>query len=183
MSEAEKMPEDQVESTHEMAAHSIHERFPSSTLQINESKAGKIFEIYSGEKLLLIFDKKGVRYLFPTRRRRIVKWERVTSLGLPRVIEHILRDLAEADYEVMSTTNKPILKRPVHISRYMRCPVCKEPGALRIILRGEPAAEEESQIYTYLPRELDLNGAEIRCISCLWIGIRGQLNRRRSFKG
>lgn len=170
-------------STHEIAARSIQERFPSSTLQIQESKTGKIFEIYYGEKLLLILDKKGARYLFPTRRKRIVRWEKVSSLGLPQVVERILRDLAEADYEVLSTTNKPIMKRPVHVSRYTRCPECKEPGGIRVILRGEPSLDEDSPLYTYLPRNLDLNGAEIKCLLCEWIGIRGQLNRRRKFKG
>lgn len=166
-------------SVQEQAARAITARFPGSILQIPASKVGDNFEIYFQGKLLLVFDKKGTRYHFPSRRKRNVKWDKVTTFGLPRVIDFILRDLAEADYEVLSSTQKKILKRPIHISRYMRCPECKEGGGIKIILRADSLPEENSQLYTAISRDVDVNGAEIQCTLCHWIGIREQLLQKR----
>lgn len=175
----EKLPADsQMPLTHEVAAKTILGRFPHSILKTREGKDGSIFEIYFEEKLLLSIDKKGARYFFPSRRKRIVKWEKVTTFGLARVVDYILRDLAEANYEVLSTTNKQVLKRPIHISRLMRCPECKQGGGVKIIVRAETLAAENSEIYTTVSSTIEINGAEIKCILCGWIGIREQLLRR-----
>lgn len=165
-------------STQELAAQTIVSRFPSSSIQIKESAAGQIFEIYFQEKILLILDKRGAKYFFPTRRKRITKWEKITPAALTRLIEYILRDLAAADYEVLSQVNKPILKRPIHISRYLRCPDCKSGGEIKIIKRSETLTAEESQIYTPMSRSVEINGAEIKCTKCGWMGIREELRRR-----
>lgn len=165
-------------STQEFAARSIIRRFPLASLQGKESPSGQIFEISFQERLLLRLDKKGPKYFFPTRRKRVIKWEKITSEALVRLIEYILRDLAAADYEVLSPANKPILKRPIHISRYVRCPDCKNSGEIRVITRGETLAEEDSQIYTTISRSIEINGAEIKCIRCGWMGIREELKRR-----
>lgn len=166
------------QSTQAFAAQSIASRFPLSTVQSKESPSGQIFEIYIQERLLLRLDKKGAKYFFPTRRKRIIKWEKITREALARLIEYILRDLASADYEVLSPANKPILKRPIHISRYVRCPDCKNSGEIRVITRGEMLAEEDSQIYTTISRLIEINGAEIKCMRCGWMGIREELKRR-----
>jgi hypothetical protein len=71
-------------STQEFAAQTIIGRFPSSTVKIRESAAGQIFEIYFQDKILLILDKRGAKYFFPTRRKRIIKWEKITPEGLGR---------------------------------------------------------------------------------------------------
>ena len=165
-------------STQESAARTILGRFPSASLTTRESQSETIYEIYFQDKLLLSLDKKGARYFFPSRRKRIVKWEKITTFGLARVIDYILRDLAEANYEVLSTTNKQVLKRPIHISRLMRCPDCKQGGGVKIIVRGETLAAENSEIYTAISSAGDINGAEIKCILCGWIGIREELLRK-----
>jgi hypothetical protein len=165
-------------STQESAARTILGRFPNASLSTRESQNETIFEIYFQDKLLLSLDKKGARYFFPSRRKRIVKWEKITTFGLARVIDYILRDLAEANYEVLSTTNKQVLKRPIHISRLMRCPDCKQGGGIKIIVRGETLAAENSEIYTAISAAGDINGAEIKCILCGWIGIREELLRK-----
>jgi hypothetical protein len=108
----------------------------------------------------------------------MIRWERITTSGLPRVIEYILRDLAQADYEVLSTTDKQILKRPIHISRYMRCPQCRNGGGIKIILRADSLSAEYSQIYTPVSRSIEINGAEIKCTVCEWMGVREDLLRR-----
>lgn len=164
--------------THEFVARSILPRFPQSTMKIDENIAGTTFDIYFDNKMLVSLNKRGARYFFPSRRKRMITWERVTAFGLPRVIEYILRDLAQADYQVLSTTNKQILKRPIHISRYMRCPQCRTGGGIRIILRTESLTEENSQLYTPVSRTIETNGAEIKCTLCDWIGIREELLRR-----
>lgn len=165
-------------STQESAAKTILGRFPNASLLMRESQREAIFEIYFQDKLLLSLDKKGARYFFPSRRKRIVKWEKITTFGLARVIDYILRDLAEANYQVLSTTNKQVLKRPIHISRLMRCPECKQGGGVKIIVRGETLAAENSEIYTTVSSSADINGAEIKCILCGWIGIREELLRK-----
>lgn len=164
--------------TQEFVARTILRRFPEACLKTREAKSEVIYEIYFQDSLLLSLDKKGARYFFPTCRKRVVKWERITTAGLPRTIEYILRDLAEANYEVLSATNKQVLKRPIHISRLMRCPECKEGGGIKIIVIGESLAEENSQIYTAITPADHAQGAEIKCTHCGWIGIRGQLLRR-----
>lgn len=175
MNEKKPVLKSQVISNQEFAARSILSRFPNASLITPESET--IFEIYFQEKLLLSLNKKGVRYFFPSRRKRIVKWETVNTFGLARLIEYILRDLAEANYEVLSTKNTEVLKRPIHISRLMRCPECKQGGGIKIIVRKESLATDNSEIYTNVPAATEINGAEIKCILCGWIGIREQMLR------
>jgi hypothetical protein len=184
MSNEDSVLDSQKLSTHEYVARSILPRFPGSTLTIDENATGATFDIYCQGKLLVSLSKRGARYFFPSRRKRMIKWDRITLAGLPRVIEFILRDLAQADYEVLSTTNKQILKRPIHVSRYMRCPQCRNGGGIKIILRADSVSEENSQIYTAISRSVEINGAEIKCTKCDWIGVRGELLRkvRRSRK-
>lgn len=175
MSEEETELDLQKLSKQEFVARSILPRFPLATLKIEESQAGRVFDIYFQEKLLLSLNKRGARYFFPSRRKRILKWDRASSFGLPRTIDYIIRDLAEANYEVFSKTNKQILKRPVHISRYLRCPECENGGGIKIIMQGEALEPENSQIYTLISRSFEINGAEIKCTLCGWIGVRAQL--------
>jgi|GEM_PF-3873940 len=85
---------------------------------------------------------------------------------------------AQADYDVLSPTNKPLAKRPMHISRFTRCPICKEKGGVKVILRTDTVTEENSEIYTPVSRSMDINGAEMKCTLCGWMGIREELNRR-----
>lgn len=162
----------------EVVTQLILRRFPRSSLSIQEGKTQTIFEIHFEDKLLLILDKRGARYFFPSRRKRVVKWEKYSSLGLARVADYIIRDLAEANYEVLSTTNKPILKRPVHISRLLRCPECNLGGGIKVIVSQQLLAEENSEIYISVSPSAELNGAQIKCSLCGWIGIREQLIRR-----
>jgi uncharacterized protein YlaI len=178
MDEVDQSPVDQTVSTQELVAREINERFPASTVLVRESKAGQIFEIHAESKLLLVLDKKGARYFIPSRRKRNITWEKVTSVGLSRLIDSILRDLAEADYEVFSIYHKQLLKRPIHISRYMRCPECKESGSVKIIFRGDSLLNENSELYTPVPRSIELNGAKIKCTLCGWVGFRGQLLKK-----
>lgn len=178
MSEKEPLLDNQSISHQEFVAQSILPRFPQTSLSIRESKTDTIFEIHYQEKLLLVLDKKGTRYFFPCRRKRIVNWEKVTINTRQRVIENILRDLAEANYVVLSTTSKPVLKRPIHISRLTRCPECKQTGGIKLIVREERLAAENSEIYTMISPTIDLNGAEIKCVLCGWIGIREEISRK-----
>lgn len=178
MSSQEPAPETQEPQTHEIVARAILPRFPDATMKIEENITGATFDIYFGDKLVLSLHKRGARYFFPSRRKRAITWERVTPAALPRVIEYILRDLAQADYVVLSTNDKEILKRPIHISRYKRCPQCGIDGGIKIILRAESVPEDDSQLYTPISRSIDINGAEIKCTLCDWIGIRGELIRR-----
>jgi len=178
MSDEESSLDGKTQSTQEFVAKSILRRFPLATLNAVENRSGTIYELYFQDKLVLRLDAKGARYFFPSRRKRMVKWEKVSTFGLPRVIEYILRDLAEADFQVLSTTNKEMLKRPLHISSFMRCPDCKTGGGMKLILRAESFTQENSEIYTPISRSVEINGAEVKCTLCGWIGVRQQLLRK-----
>ncbi|CAN2188205.1 hypothetical protein MCETOYE15_00457 [Candidatus Nanopelagicaceae bacterium] len=178
MSGEEPVVENQAISSQESVARSILGRFPNASLQMRESQSDTIYEIYFQEKLLLCLDKKGARYFFPSRRKRILKWDKITTFGIARIIDYIVRDLAEANYEVLSSTNKQVLKRPIHISRLMRCPQCKQGGGIRIIVRGETLAAENSEIYTTISASAGIDGAEIKCTLCGWIGVPEELLRK-----
>lgn len=162
----------------EYAAQTILSRFPGATLKALEGESDKVYEIYFKEKILLKIDKRGARYFFPSRRKRNVSWSKRAPSALPRTVDYILRDLAEADYEVLSPQKKQIPKRPIHLSRYTRCPICKQRGGVRVILRAESLTEENSEIYTAISRSIELNGADIKCVLCGWIGIREELTRK-----
>lgn len=166
---------------HEIVARAILPRFPHSELTVDENVNGATFDIYFDKKLVLSLNKRGARYFFPSRRKRAITWEKVTPAGHPRLIEYIVRDLAEADFYVLSATKSVILKRPVHISRYTRCPQCRGAGSIRIIVRDEAVAVENSEIYAFVRRGVEINGAEIKCVLCDWIGVREELLRRRRF--
>jgi hypothetical protein len=177
---SEQNPELDIESlsSEEFTTQSILRRLPNSRLEIHVTRTNKIFEIYVDQRLLLKIDKRGVKYCFPSRRKRNIKWETTPKTALPRTIDYILRDLAQADYDVLSPTNKPLAKRPMHISRFTRCPICKEKGGVKVILRTDTVTEENSEIYTPVSRSMDINGAEMKCTLCGWMGIREELNRR-----
>lgn len=102
MSDEESSLEGKTKSTQESVAQSILRRFPLATLNAVENRSGTIYELYFQDKLVLRLDAKGARYFFPSRRKRMVRWEKISTFGLPRVIEYILRDLAEADFQAVS---------------------------------------------------------------------------------
>jgi hypothetical protein len=162
----------------EFSAETILRRFPQATLEVQETASDKIFEIHFKEKILLKLDKRGARYFFPTRRKRSIKWNMDDTNGLLRVIDFILRDLAEAGYEVLSTANKQLTKRPIHVSRYTQCPICKEKGGIKLIFRGDSLTEENSRISTPVSPAIEINSAEIKCTLCDWIGVREELARK-----
>lgn len=178
MTDANSLLDGQTLSNHEFVARSVLARFPGSILKIDQNSRSTTFDFYFQEKLVVSFGKRGARYFFPSRRKKMIALEKITSSGLPRVIEYILRDLAQADYVVLTTTKKQILKRPIHISRYARCPECKNGGGIKPILRGESLTDENSEIYTPISRSEEINWAEIKCTSCGWIGSRVELKRK-----
>jgi hypothetical protein len=175
---AEESNPQSTQPAHEFVAHSLLPRFPQSSMKIDENARGTTFDIYFEGKLLLSLNKKGARYFFPSRRKKMITWEKLGPAALLRTVEYILRDLAQADYQVLSTTNKAILKRPIHISRYARCPECRTAGGIRVILRAESLSDENSEIYTPISRAIDINGAQIMCTLCNWMGVRQQLLKR-----
>jgi hypothetical protein len=66
MCDKESDLESQSLSTQEFAARTIVGRFPLATLKSRDSAAGQIFEVSFQEKILLILDKRGAKYYFPT---------------------------------------------------------------------------------------------------------------------
>lgn len=183
MSEEKPFLDSSVLSKWEFVARSVLMKFPGATLEVQEVQADKAFEIIFQGECLLILDKRGVRYFFPSRRKRSVYWEKVNTNGLPRVIYYILRDLAEANFTVLSITDKPISKRPVHISRYTRCPECKQSGGIRAVAQEDSSLLEAPDLYTPIAVSPETKGADLKCTLCGWLGVREELARRRGSKG
>lgn len=178
MTSVDAFPDGQTPSPFEFVARSVQPRFPGSILKIDQNLRGTTYDLYFQEKLIISFSKRGVRYFFPSRRKRMITWKKITASGLSRITEYILRDLAQADFVVLSTMNNQILKRPIHISRYTRCPKCKNGGGVKPILRGESLTKENSEIFTPISLSEDINWAEIKCTLCGWIGCRAEVKRK-----
>jgi hypothetical protein len=178
MTDADTFLDGQTPLTHEIVARAVLPRFPGSTLKIDQNSSGTTFDLYYQGKLVISFNKRGARYFFPSRRKKMITWKKITTDQHPRIVEYILRDLAQADFVVLSPTNNQIKKRPIHISRHTRCPKCKTGGGVKPILRGESLTNETSEIYTPISLSEDINWAEIKCSLCGWIGTRQEIGRR-----
>lgn len=182
MGDKEPLLDSAVLSRWEFVARSVLMKFPGASLEVQEVQTDKAFEIIFQGECLLILDKRGVRYFFPSRRKRSVYWEKTNTNALLRVIFYILRDLAEANYTVLSITDKPISKRPVHISRYTRCPECKQSGGIRAVAREDSSLLEAPDLYTPIAVSPETKGTELKCTLCGWLGVREELARKRRGK-
>ena len=158
--------------TVELFARSIVNGFPNSELKIDDTSNGRVCSISFDGKLLVEVDQKMARFHFPTRRKSELTWSSIKEGGPKEVGDHILRLLADADYEVFSNTRRRIKKTPIHIGQFTVCPKCNTSGTIKEILYGLPAANYDSKRYLLGGCCVGPDGKdpEIECGECGWNG-------------
>lgn len=158
------------QSSEEIVAQSILERFPAAELSTEVVKSSKVFSISHSGNLVLTVDRLGAKFLFPTRGPSSMKWSDVLEGGPIQVADMILRDLADAGYEVLSEYGNPIEKSTISIGRFTFCPKCNEMGKIKEILYGMPSEDYNQEKFVLGGCCITDNDPEIQCTSCDWSG-------------
>ncbi len=161
----------QHQSSEEFIARFIAQAFPAANLEIEGNGALIVYKITLNEKLLVRLDQIGAVFNFPTRGSGRMSWSGIKEGSPETVAAHILQDLANAGFTVLSPEGKRIQKRPVFIGRYTFCPQCNEHSLVRRIVYGIISKELNSEKFVSGGCGIGFNDPEIRCIGCGWEGI------------
>ena len=161
----------QHQSSEEFIARFIAQAFPAANLEIEGNGALIVYKITLNEKLLVRLDHIGAVFNFPTRGSGRMSWSGIKEGSPETVAAHILQDLANAGFTVLSPEGKRIQKRPVFIGRYTFCPQCNEHSLVRRIVYGIISKELNSEKFVSGGCGIGFNDPEIRCIGCGWEGI------------
>lgn len=162
----------ETQSSEEIDAQCILERFPASELATEVVKGSKVFSISHSGKLVVTVDRLGAKFLFPTRGPSSMKWSDVLEGGPIQVADMILRDLADAGYEVLSDYGKPIEKSTISIGRFTFCPKCNEMGKIKEVLYGMPSEDYNQEKFVLGGCCISDNDPEIQCTNCDWTGMK-----------
>lgn len=160
------------QSSEEIVAQSILERFLAAELTTEVVKGSKVFSISHSGKLVVTVDRLGAKFLFPTRGPSSMKWSDVLEGGPIQVADMILRDLADADFEVLSDYGKPIEKSTIIIGRFTFCPKCNEMGKIKEVLYGMPSEDYNQEKFVLGGCCISDDDPEIQCTNCDWSGMK-----------
>lgn len=160
------------QSSEEIVAQCILERFPSAELATEVVKGSKVFIISHSGKLVVKVDRLGAKFFFPTRGPSSMKWSDVLEGGPIQVADMILRDLADAGYEVLSEYGKLIEKSTISIGRFTFCPKCNEMGKIKEVLYGMPSEDYNQEKFVLGGCCISDNDPEIQCTNCDWCGMK-----------
>ena len=162
----------QHQSSEEVVANSIMERFPNANLEVNVVNDFKVFNISHNSKLVIAIDNLGAKFLFPTRGTNSMKWSDILEGGPLQVADMILRDMADAGFEVLSERGELIEKSTVRIGKFTFCPKCNEMGKIKEILYGMPSEDYNQTKYVLGGCCITDNDPEIQCTNCDWTGMK-----------
>lgn len=162
----------QIQSSEEVVVNCIIERFPNANLEVTLINHCKVFDVTHHSKLVLRIDNLGANFLFPTRGPSFIKWEDVLEGGPIQVADMILRDLADAGFEVLSQRGDIIEKSPIRIGKFTICPKCNEIGKVKEILYGMPSEDYNQEKYVLGGCCLSDGDPEIQCTNCDWTGMK-----------
>ena len=162
----------QHQSSEEVVANSIMERFPNANLEVNVVNDFKVFNISHNSKLVIAIDNLGAKFLFPTRGPNSMKWSDILEGGPLQVADMILRDMADAGFEVLSERGELIEKSTVRIGKFTFCPKCNEMGKIKEILYGMPSEDYNQTKYILGGCCITDNDPEIQCTNCDWTGMK-----------
>ena len=162
----------QHQSSEEVVANSIMERFPNANLEVNVVNDFKVFNISHNSKLVIAIDNLGAKFLFPTRGPNSMKWSDILEGGPLQVADMILRDMADAGFEVLSERGELIEKSTVRIGKFTFCPKCNEMGKIKEILYGMPSEDYNQTKYVLGGCCITDNDPEIQCTNCDWTGMK-----------
>lgn len=160
------------QSSEEIVAQSILERFPAAELTTELVKGSIVFSISHSGKLIVTVDRLGAQFLFPTRGPRSMKWSDVLEGGPIQVADMILRDMADAGFEVLSERGELIEKSTIRIGKFTFCPKCNEMGKIKEVLYGMPSEDYNQEKFVLGGCCISDNDPEIQCTNCDWFGMK-----------
>ena len=162
----------QHQSSEEVVASCIMKRFPQSDLHVREVSDFKVFEISQNNKLVITIDNLGAKFLFPTRGSNSMKWSDILEGGPLQVADMILRDMADAGFEVLSERGELIEKSTIRIGKFTFCPKCNAMGKVKEILYGMPSEDYNQEKYVLGGCCITDDDPEIQCTNCDWTGMK-----------
>ena len=162
----------QHQSSEEVVVNCIMKRFPNANLEVNVVNDFKVFNISHNSKLVIAIDNLGAKFLFPTRGPISMKWSDILEGGPLQVADMILRDMADAGFEVLSERGELIEKSTVRIGKFTFCPKCNEMGKIKEILYGMPSEDYNQTKYVLGGCCITDNDPEIQCTNCDWAGMK-----------
>jgi hypothetical protein len=161
----------QIQSSEEVVCQSIMNRFPNAELKESVVDDSKVFQISQLGDLVVLIDRVGAEFHFPTRGKPRMKWSDILEGGPVQVADMILRDMADAGFHVLSEQGKPIKKSKIRIGKFTFCPKCNEMGRVKEILYGMPSEDYNQDKYVLGGCCIEENDPEIQCTACDWVGM------------
>ena len=156
----------------EPVCQSIMDRFPNADLNEKVVDGSKVFQISQLGNLVIVIDREGAEFHFPTRGYPTMSWSEILEGSPVYVADMILRDMADAGFQVLSEHGKLIEKSQIRIDRFTFCPKCNEMGKVKEILYGMPSEDYDQEKYVLGGCCVDSEGKdpEISCTNCDWSG-------------
>ena len=161
----------QIQSSEEIVCQSIMDRFPNAELKETFVDGSKVFQISQLGNIVIVIDRIGAEFHFPTRGRPAMKWSDILEGGPVQVADMILRDMANAGFQVLSEQGKLIVKSQIRIGKFTFCPKCNEMGKIKEILYGMPSEDYSQDKYVLGGCCIEENDPEIQCTACDWVGM------------
>lgn len=161
----------QIHSSEEVVTNCIMERFPAANLETIMVDDFKVFEISLNSQLVLTIDSLGAKFFFPSRGPGSMKWSDILEGGPVQVADMILRDMADAGFEVLSERGEIMEKSTIRIGKFTFCPKCSEMGKIKEILYGMPSEDYNQTKYVLGGCCVSDNDPEIQCTNCDWVGM------------
>jgi len=161
----------QIRSSEEVVCQSIMDRFPNADLKETVVDSSKVFQISQLGNIVIVIDRIGAEFHFPTRGRSTMKWSDILEGGPEQVADMIIRDMADAGFQVLSKHGKLIGKSQIRIGKFTFCPKCNEMGKVKEILYGMPSEDFNQDKYVLGGCCITDNDPEIQCTACGWVGM------------
>ncbi len=161
----------QHQSSEEVVCQSIMDRFPNAELKESVVDGSKVFQISQLGNIVIVIDRIGAEFHFPTRGRPEMKWSDILEGGPVQVADMILRDMADAGFQVLSEHGELIEKSQIRFGKFTFCPKCNEMGKVKEILYGMPSEDYNQDKYVLGGCCIEENDPEIKCTGCDWVGM------------
>lgn len=165
----------QIQSSEQVVCQSILNRFPNAELKETVVDGSKVFQISQLGNMVILIDQIGAEFHFPTRGRPTMKWSDILEGGPEQVADMIIRDMADAGYQVLSEHGKLIEKSQIRIGKFTFCLNCNEMGNVREILYGMPSEDYDQDKYVLGGCCIEDNDPEIQCTTCQWVGMKEEV--------
>ncbi len=174
----------QIQSSEEVVCQIIMNRFPNADLKETVVDGSKVFLISQLGNKVIVIDPIGAEFHFPTRGQSRMRWSDILEGGPVQVADMILRDMADAGFQVLSEHGKLIEKSQIRIGKFTFCPKCNEMGKLKEILYGMPSEDYNQDKYVLGGCCIEENDPEIQCTVCEWVGMKEEVRftKRKSVK-